>query len=64
MYQNSQLDWLWWMWQQRNPLLRLGDYAGKDRASLDDVLPMDGFAPDMQASDVMSTESDVLCYKY
>jgi hypothetical protein len=36
----------------------------EDAASLSDVLPMGGLAPDMRASDVMNIESDLLCYKY
>jgi tyrosinase len=66
----SQLDRLWWKWQQRNPMLRLSEYTGKarsdskDAASLSDVLPMGGLAPDIRASDVMNTESDFLCYRY
>jgi len=28
------------------------------------VLPMGGFAHDMRVSDVINTESDLLCYRY
>jgi tyrosinase len=51
-------------------MLRLSEYTGKarsdskDAASLSDVLPMGGLAPDIRASDVMNTESDFLCYRY
>jgi tyrosinase len=50
--------------------VRLSEYTGKarsdseDAASLSDVLPMGGLAPDMHASDVMNTESELLCYRY
>ncbi|KAH8777274.1 hypothetical protein BGZ57DRAFT_927509 [Hyaloscypha finlandica] len=67
---HSQLDRLWWKWQNRKSLERLSEYKGKaksdseDAASLSDVLPMGGFAHDMRVSDVMNTESDLLCYRY
>ena len=50
--------------------MRSSEYTGKarsdskDAATLSDVLPMGGLAPDMRASDVMNTESDLLCYIY
>ncbi|OHF02032.1 hypothetical protein CORC01_02611 [Colletotrichum orchidophilum] len=68
---HSQLDRLWWMWQQRNLRARLSDYGEtkKDKvvtqASLSDAISIGGImAPDIHVSDVMSTESDLLCYRY
>ena len=57
------------MWQQSDR--RYGtEYAGKaaheseERATLDDVIPMDGLALNIQVKRIMSTTSDFLCYKY
>lgn len=64
------MDRLWWMWQQRDIVVRLSDYVGKarrgseDRASLSDILPMAGFAPDIHVWEVMNAESNYLCYRY
>jgi tyrosinase len=50
--------------------VRLSEYSGKarygseERASIHDVLPMGGLAPDIPVSEVMSSESDLLCYRY
>ena len=67
---HAQLDRLWWRWQQVNPQRRLKEYIGKaaynsnDDASLRDTVPMGNLAPDIQVSEIMSTESKLLCYRY
>lgn len=68
---NSQLDRLWWMWQQRNLRLRLSDYGNPKKhevvkqTSLSDKISIGGImAPDIHVFDVMNTESDLLCYRY
>ncbi|WQF83004.1 Putative tyrosinase copper-binding domain, di-copper centre-containing domain superfamily [Colletotrichum destructivum] len=68
---HSQLDRLWWMWQQRNLRPRLSDYGeikkheAVTQTSLSDAISIGGImAPDIHVSDVMSTESDLLCYRY
>lgn len=45
-------------------------YTGKKRhnstenASLDDVIPMGGLAPDVRVGDIIRTENGFLCYRY
>lgn len=67
---HTQLDRLWWRWQQADPQQRLTEYLGRaaqnstESASLEDVLPMGNLAPDVQVSEIMATESELLCYRY
>lgn len=67
---HTALDRMWWMWQQIDPSQRLMDYGGKaganstERASLTDLLQVSGLAPAVKVSEVMSTESMLLCYRY
>lgn len=65
---HTQLDRLWWLWQQAGPSNRLNDYAGKTSngspALLVDLMPMLKMAPDRQVRDFMSTETVDLCYRY
>jgi len=67
---HTQLDRLWWTWQQEDPEKRLTEYIGKargtssDKATLDDMLKMYGFAPDVKVSEVMKTDTELLCYRY
>ncbi|MCJ1229643.1 hypothetical protein MMC12_006312 [Toensbergia leucococca] len=67
---HAQLDRIWWMWQQADLPYRLTDYAGRllrnstQRASLNDIIPMGGLAPDITIADMMETESGLLCYRY
>ncbi|KAK0755793.1 hypothetical protein N5P37_011667 [Trichoderma harzianum] len=68
---HSQLDRLWWLWQRADPTVRLWDYGGHStkgqetlKASIKDIISISPLAPDVRVSDVMSTESDVLCYRY
>ena len=66
---HAQLDRLWWIWQKEDAE-RVIEYNGpKDghsemAASLDDMLSMLELAPDIPVRDMMSTESDTLCYVY
>ncbi|KAK4622203.1 Tyrosinase ustQ [Fulvia fulva] len=67
---HTQLDRLWWLWQQRSPERFLWAYGGhKSRhtmglASLEDDLEYRGLADDVKVKDVMNTETGVLCYRY
>lgn len=67
---HAQLDRLWWLWQLRAPNTQLWDYGGKPSpkstgvATLDDILPMGGLAPDIQVREIMETEGNILCYRY
>ena len=70
---HTQLDRLWWIWQRAEPQnieKRRREYLGKaahnskQHASLTDVIPMGGLAPDINVSDIMDTDSGPLCYRY
>jgi tyrosinase len=67
---HTQLDRLWWLWQQRKPEERLSAYSGHNHrhpiemASLDDKIDMRGLAPNVRVRSVMDTEGDFLCYRY
>jgi len=68
---HTQLDWLWWQWQRDGAQRgRWEEYNGPSRAhsdvpaSLNDVLPMKGLAKDIRVRDILSTQSDLLCYEY
>lgn len=67
---HTNLDRLWWAWQQANPQKRLLEYVGKSshdslsKATIEDIIPMGGLAPDVKVSEIMGTESGLLCYKY
>ena len=67
---HTQVDRLWWLWQQADLPNRQNDFAGAapggGSASLTDILPMymSGFAADRHVADFMSTVSDDLCYTY
>ncbi|KAK8023722.1 hypothetical protein PG993_011788 [Apiospora rasikravindrae] len=69
---HTQIDRLWWLWQQARPEHQL-DYAGRKTqdveeytltASLEDVMPYLGFAEDLKVADVMNTKTSTLCYEY
>ncbi|KAL2217410.1 hypothetical protein M432DRAFT_516476, partial [Thermoascus aurantiacus ATCC 26904] len=68
---HTQLDRLWWKWQQIEPQEQLTEYSGeaayvddsKD-ATLDDLIPLGGLAPDVRVRDIIDTESGLLCYRY
>ena len=40
-----------------------GNHAATN-ASLEDIIPMGGIAPDIKVVDILDTESGILCYKY
>ena len=67
---HTQLDRLWWRWQRANPKARLAQYVGKaahgsgEKASLKDAIPMGDLAQSVLVSDIMDTESKLLCYRY
>lgn len=67
---HTQLDRLWWLWQQRDRGKRLVDYGGRNHrhsiemARLEDEVQMQGFAPSVKVRDVMDTEGGLLCYRY
>ena len=66
---HAQLDRLWWRWQTENAD-RQDRYEGiaahgtTSRARITDRLEMGGFAPDVKVSAVLSTTSNLLCYRY
>ncbi len=61
---------MWWRWQQVDLARRATEFVGKartnssDEASLEDGLPMGGLATEIKVREIMSTESDLLCYSY
>jgi tyrosinase len=67
---HTMLDRMWWLWQQMDPSDRLLDYGGKaaanstERAALTDLLHVSSLAPPVTVSEIMSTESTLLCYRY
>jgi len=62
------VDKVWWQWQQRSPGNRTFAYTGLrndgQNATLNDVLPMLGLAPEGVVKDYMNTKGGVLCYTY
>ncbi|KAK0657809.1 hypothetical protein B0T16DRAFT_386283 [Cercophora newfieldiana] len=67
---HAQVDRLWWIWQQQDPSTRTNAYNGfredgqGPAATLDDVLPMLGLAPDGVVRDYMDVKGGTLCYTY
>ncbi len=67
---HTQLDRLWWKWQQVDPRARMEDYSGKaaytssSEASLGDPLPLGDLAADVQVEEIMNTKSKLVCYGY
>ena len=61
---------MWWTWQRVDIERRQWEYLGRaannstDRASLADVIPMGGLSADIEVSDIMKTEGELLCYQY
>lgn len=66
---HTQLDRLWWIWQHRDPQIR---YTSDPTKILDETiqsymansLDLGHLAPAIQASKVVRTETDLLCYGY
>jgi len=68
---HTQLDRLWWKWQQIDPQRRLMDYHGKAgtiessrEASMNDLLHVSSMGPAIAVSEIMSTQTKILCYIY
>jgi len=64
---HTQLDRLWWKWQRINPETRLKGYGKADpseEALVKNVLHMGALGPAVTVSEVLSTETDLLCYTY
>lgn len=67
---HTQLDRLWWLWQQRQPDNGVTAYGGHkqrhslEMASLDDLIVMHGLAPDIKVNEFMDIQGDMLCYSY
>lgn len=69
---HTQVDRLWWMWQQGDGVSRVMQYTGPKTdadseaplsiPSLDDTLPR--FGDGIKIRELMSTESDLFCYRY
>ncbi|KAH8724982.1 hypothetical protein GQ44DRAFT_772714 [Phaeosphaeriaceae sp. PMI808] len=66
---HTQLDRLWWTWQNRTPA-RKTMYTGfaaamsNQTAVVTDLLLMGGLAPDIRVEQILDTQSGLLCYKY
>jgi tyrosinase len=62
------VDRLWWLWVQNNTAARTYDFGGLEyggvQGTLDTKLEMLGYAPNKLVRDVMSTQNDLLCYRY
>ncbi|KAK4455207.1 monooxygenase [Podospora aff. communis PSN243] len=70
---HTQVDRLWWLWQQQNPSARTMAYEGTrplpdglagPPATLNDPLLMAGLAPDGIVRDYMDVKGGKLCYTY
>ncbi|KAF7864306.1 uncharacterized protein EAF02_010274 [Botrytis sinoallii] len=68
---HTQIDRLWWEWQKVDPERRLRDYGGKAgtiestrEASIDDLLHVGSLGRTIAVSEIMSTETEILCYIY
>ncbi|KAL6704152.1 hypothetical protein ACN47E_008712 [Coniothyrium glycines] len=68
---HSNLDRLWWRWEQHNLTQRRNAYGGdfvakgKRRASVEDLVSLGGLAPDVRVGDLLDLrEGGVVCYSY
>jgi len=73
---HAQVDRLWWMWQHQGDGSNMYEYEGTGentrvytnithtQSSLDDFISIGQLADDVRAKDLMSTQSDMLCYIY
>lgn len=69
-----QIDRLWWLWQHQDPDKRNHEFFGplgsenpalqEGTGSLEDKILMLGLAQDVSVHDVLTTNSEILCYKY
>jgi len=71
---HTQVDRLWWMWQQQEPG-RMAEFEGPSEnvrihknktytASAEDMISLGSLAPRVRVAELMSTESSLLCYGY
>jgi len=73
---HTQVDRLWWMWQQQDIEAHATQYEGygentrvyknvtHSSASLDDWMIMGGLGDPVQVKNLLSTQSELLCYSY
>jgi len=72
---HAQIDRLWWLWQQNNSEKRNGEFSGpiwvpneeslaESGAKITDSIKMLGLAQDATVREVMTTNTELLCYKY
>ncbi|KAL9119187.1 MAG: hypothetical protein Q9187_004258 [Circinaria calcarea] len=68
---HTQLDRLWWKWQQGDLAKRLEDYTGRavfnsteKVAGLGDSLSYGNLGPSVKVSEIMDTRAGPLCYVY
>ena len=68
---HTQLDRLWWLWQQQRLESKgveyggdNGEYAETREASLNDQMIMEPLAGTLMVSSVMHTDNELLCYRY
>jgi tyrosinase len=66
---HSQLDRVWWQWQQDRSYQRLLEYSangdeGKQTRYLSDVISLGVLANNVSVQEVMDTEAGFLCYRY
>ncbi|KAK4541121.1 hypothetical protein LTR36_008346 [Oleoguttula mirabilis] len=67
---HTQLDRLWWLWQQRQPDKGLQAYGGHkqrhsmDLASLIDKISVQALASSVKVADLMDVQGELLCYHY
>ena len=71
MLHHTNLDRLYWEWQQRDPEHRLTAYGGKktahdpfSSASLEDSLVFGDLGPSVSVGEMLHTEGGKLCYSY
>ncbi len=69
---HTQVDRLWWLWQKADFANRAYEYSGVKlqisgqifKAALNDTMLMLGMAKDLPVRDIMTTETELLCYGY
>ncbi|KAM0268960.1 hypothetical protein ACHAPA_004560 [Fusarium lateritium] len=73
---HAQVDRLWWLWQQQDAKTRTNNYQGPVKnirvhanesltgSSLEDVISLGNLSKPVRVRDAMTTESQVLCYRY
>ncbi|KAL7619911.1 hypothetical protein AAE478_010458 [Parahypoxylon ruwenzoriense] len=72
---HTQIDRLWYLWQQEDPENRTMAFSGikilvttdnptPPQATLDDIMAMNGIAEDISVRDAMSIQNGPFCYTY